>query len=83
MRKQRVLTGHLRKADDAAGDARTGVASGLAELVSALSQVVGVCVHHQRSPHYAVRTGQRNRRVRNADLWTNPNCSEIVTQFSV
>lgn len=77
MEKGKGLTGDLRKADDAAGDARARVARGLAEFVAALAHVVGVRVHHQRASHYAVRAGQRNRRVRNADLWTKPICVDI------
>lgn len=57
MRKARGLTGDLREADNTAGDACSGVARGLAELVAALAHVVGVRVYHQRASHYAVRAG--------------------------
>lgn len=58
MRIKKSLTGDLREADDAAGDTRARVARGLAELVAAQTQVVGVRMHHQRAPHYAVRAGK-------------------------
>lgn len=55
----RVVRGlDLGEADDAAGDARAGVARGLAELVAAAPEVVGVRVHHQRAPDHAVRARQ-------------------------
>jgi hypothetical protein len=58
----------LSEANDSAGDAGAGVARGLAELVPAHTEVVGVRVHHQRAPDYAVRARQRDLRVLDAHL---------------
>lgn len=51
-----VVSLYLGEADDSAGDARTRVAGGLAELVAAHSQVIRVGVNDQSAPDDAVRT---------------------------
>lgn len=58
----------LGQPDDAAGDAGTGVASGLAQVVAAEAEVVGVGVHDQRTTHDAVGAHQGDLRVLDAHL---------------
>lgn len=69
-RLRAILVGALRlgESNDPAGDARARVAGGLAELVAADAEVVGVRVHHQRAPDYAVRSRQGDLRVLDANL---------------
>ena len=53
----------LRDADDATGLPGAGVARGLAELVAALAEVVGVGVHHQGAAEDGVLSGQGDEAV--------------------
>lgn len=41
----------LTQANDSAGDAGAGVASGLAEFVATHTEIIGISVHHQCAPN--------------------------------
>lgn len=61
---------NLCRSNHSARDTRTSIAGGLAELVAAHSQVIGISVHDQGATHNVIRARQRDLRVANVYLKT-------------
>lgn len=58
----------LGRSNNSTSDARSSVAGGLAELVSAQAQVIGIGVHDQGAAHNVVGSGQRDLGVADVHL---------------